>query len=202
MDSNSNKTIAKSVRFWLLAVVNSLSLICSLFHLYHLLTKRVLQGALTNHSIILLAILASERKDDELQTLFYKDLNDLSTDFPSEYIECFLQKQYNSKLYPELLKNLINFTGVRLSKFNTELELPIDTTDLDDLNDSEYIVLPEFYLTDCYGMFLVAIIVVGCSSVALNLLPNYKSNIRSADQLLCLDAMSAFASNDHLIEAC
>ncbi|CAF4012421.1 unnamed protein product, partial [Rotaria sp. Silwood2] len=114
------------------------------------------------------AILASERKDDELQTLFYKDLNDLSTDFPSEYIECFLQKQYNSKLYPELLK----------------------------------IVLPEFYLTDCYGMFLVAIIVVGCSSVALNLLPNYKSNIRSADQLLCLDAMSAFASNDHLIEAC
>ncbi|CAF2643620.1 unnamed protein product [Rotaria sp. Silwood2] len=114
------------------------------------------------------AILASERKDDELQTLFYKDLNDLSTDFPSEYIECFLQKQYNSKLYPELLK----------------------------------IVLPEFYLTDYYGMFLVAIIDVGCSSVALNLLPNYKSNIRSTDQLLCLDAMSAFASNDHLIEAC
>jgi hypothetical protein len=32
---------------------------------------------------------------------------------------------------------MINFTGVRLSKFNTELELPIDTTDLDDLKDAE-----------------------------------------------------------------
>ncbi|CAF5153120.1 unnamed protein product, partial [Rotaria sp. Silwood1] len=48
-----------------------------------------------------------------------------------------LQMQYNSKLYPELLKNLINFTGVRLSKFNTELELPIDTTDLDDLKEAD-----------------------------------------------------------------
>jgi hypothetical protein len=34
---------------------------------------------------------------------------------------------------------LINFTGVRLSKFHTELELPVDTTDLDDLKDAEYI---------------------------------------------------------------
>ncbi|CAF5043634.1 unnamed protein product, partial [Rotaria sp. Silwood1] len=52
-------------------------------------------------------------------------------------IERLLQMQYNSKLYPELLKNLINFTGVHLSKFNTELELPIDTTDLDDLKEAD-----------------------------------------------------------------
>ncbi|CAF3244312.1 unnamed protein product, partial [Rotaria sp. Silwood2] len=91
---------------------------------------------LEKYRILIQAILASERKDNELQTLFYKGLRDLGTDFPSEYIERLLQMQYNSKLYPELLKNLINFTGVRLSKFNTELELPIDTTDLDDLKDA------------------------------------------------------------------
>jgi hypothetical protein len=32
---------------------------------------------------------------------------------------------------------MINFTGVRLSKFQTELELPVDTTDLEDLKDAE-----------------------------------------------------------------
>lgn len=70
-------------------------------------------------------------------------------------IERLLQMQYNSKLYPELLKvenkrklfdiyvylffvqNMINFTGVRLLKFNTELELPVDTSDLEDLKDAE-----------------------------------------------------------------
>lgn len=57
--------------------------------------------------------------------------------FPSIDIERLLHMQYNSKLYPELLKNLINFTGVRLSKFHTELELPVDTTDLEDLKDAE-----------------------------------------------------------------
>ncbi|CAF1216027.1 unnamed protein product [Rotaria magnacalcarata] len=156
---------------------------------------------LEKYRILIQAILASERKDSELQTLFYKGLRDLGTDFPSEYIERLLQMQYNSKLYPELLKNLINFTGVRLSKFNTELELPIDTTDLEDLKDADFL-LPEFYRTDYYGMFLVAITDFGCSPAALRLLPNYKSNVRSTDQLLCLDVMSALALNDHLIEAC
>ncbi len=32
---------------------------------------------------------------------------------------------------------MINFTGVRISKFNNELELPVDTTDLDDLKEVE-----------------------------------------------------------------
>ncbi|CAF0965331.1 unnamed protein product [Adineta ricciae] len=156
---------------------------------------------LEKYRILLQAILASERKDTHLQTLFYKGLNDLGTDFPSEYIERLLQMEYNSKLYPELLKNMINFTGVRLSKYQTELELPVDTTDLDDLKDADF-SLPEFYRTDYYGMFLVAIIDLNCSAVALRLLPAYKSNVRSTDQSLCLDVMSAFASADHLIEAC
>ncbi len=81
---------------------------------------------------------------------------------------------------------MINFTGVRLSKYNTELELPVDTTDLDDLKDAEWVSkikfsivvypivfsfsLPEFYRTDYYGMFLVAIIDMGCSSVSLVIL--------------------------------
>ena len=66
-------------------------------------------------------------------------------------------------------------------------------------------------------MFLVAIIDLDCSSVALvrsfskrsferfssqRLLPGYKSNVRSTDQSLCLDVMSSLALNDHLIEAC
>ena len=51
-------------------------------------------------------------------------------------------------------------------------------------------------------MFLVAIIEENCSSVALRLLPQYKSNVRSTDQQLCLDVLSALASHDHLIEAC
>ncbi|CAF0904065.1 unnamed protein product [Adineta steineri] len=92
---------------------------------------------LEKYRILIQAILTSERKDTELQPLFYKGLSDLGTDFPSEYIERLLQMQYNSKLYPELLKNMINFTGVRLSKFNTELELPVDTTDLDDHKEAE-----------------------------------------------------------------
>jgi hypothetical protein len=33
---------------------------------------------------VLQAILAAERKDTELQTLFYKGLRDLGTDFPGE----------------------------------------------------------------------------------------------------------------------
>lgn len=51
-------------------------------------------------------------------------------------------------------------------------------------------------------MFLVAIIDEGCSSVALRLLPEYKSNVRSTDKSLCLDVMSSLALSDHLIEAC
>ncbi|CAF3984123.1 unnamed protein product, partial [Adineta steineri] len=156
---------------------------------------------LEKYRILIQAILTSERKDTELQPLFYKGLSDLGTDFPSEYIERLLQMQYNSKLYPELLKNMINFTGVRLSKFNTELELPVDTTDLDDHKEADF-SLPDFYRTDYYAMFLVAIIDIGYSAIALRLLPAYKTNVRSTDQSLCLDVMSAFALNDHLIEAC
>lgn len=33
-------------------------------------------------------------------------------------------------------------------------------------------------------------------------LPQYKSNVRSTDQQLCLDVMSSLASHDHLIESC
>lgn len=39
---------------------------------------------LEKYRILIQAILASDRKDTELQTLFYKGLSDLGTDFPSE----------------------------------------------------------------------------------------------------------------------
>ena len=43
---------------------------------------------------------------------------------------------------------MINFTGVRLSKYNTELELPVDTTDLDDLKNAEFVIDSFFRLTE------------------------------------------------------
>lgn len=45
---------------------------------------------------------------------------------------------YSTRIDPfRFFQNMINFTGVRLSKFHTELELPVDTTDLEDLKDAE-----------------------------------------------------------------
>ena len=46
-----------SVRFWLLLIPNILSIVCSIFLLYHLLFNRNLRHALNNHVIIILLIL-------------------------------------------------------------------------------------------------------------------------------------------------
>ncbi|CAF1096545.1 unnamed protein product [Rotaria sordida] len=48
----TNIYIPREVRFWILLSFNIISLVCSLFQLFHLLTKRILRIALNNHSII------------------------------------------------------------------------------------------------------------------------------------------------------
>lgn len=48
---------------------------------------------------------------------------------------------------------MINFTGVRLSKFSTELELPVDTTDLEDLKEAELVVTMNIDTRKCLRLF-------------------------------------------------
>ncbi|CAF2970497.1 unnamed protein product [Rotaria sp. Silwood2] len=66
MASNSNQitttpdhqTYVKTmVKVWLMSIVTSIAIICSVIHLYQLFTKRVLREALNNHAIIVLNIL-------------------------------------------------------------------------------------------------------------------------------------------------
>ncbi|CAF1502770.1 unnamed protein product, partial [Didymodactylos carnosus] len=92
---------------------------------------------LEKYRILIQEILVSDQKETELQDLLYKGLHDLGKDFPIEYIERLLHVQYNMKSYPEMIKNMINFTGIHLLKYDTELELPVDITDLDNLKDAD-----------------------------------------------------------------
>ena len=50
---------------------------------------------------------------------------------------------------------MINFTGIRLSKFNTELELPVDTTDLEDLKDAESVIQSILFFLISKSMIIV-----------------------------------------------
>ncbi|CAF1158441.1 unnamed protein product [Adineta ricciae] len=50
----TNSFLPHELRFWIILSFNTLSLVCSLFQLYHLCTKRALRTALNNHSIIAL----------------------------------------------------------------------------------------------------------------------------------------------------
>jgi hypothetical protein len=55
--NSDNLLIPVSVRFWLLLIPNILSILCSIFVLYHLLFIRTLRQALNNHVIIVLLLI-------------------------------------------------------------------------------------------------------------------------------------------------
>ncbi|CAF1459343.1 unnamed protein product [Adineta steineri] len=50
--SNTEISLSKSIQFWLLSILDVPSIICSLFLLYHLLTKQIRRSTLNNHVII------------------------------------------------------------------------------------------------------------------------------------------------------
>lgn len=67
-------TLPRSIRFWLLLLMDMPSLICSIFVLYHILTKKELRSALYNHVIIalLMCVMTSQLLDIPIYLTFIR----------------------------------------------------------------------------------------------------------------------------------
>ncbi len=55
----NDRLISDSIRFWLCLIPNCLSILCSLFALYQLLSDQTFRQALQNHVFILLLFIGS-----------------------------------------------------------------------------------------------------------------------------------------------
>ena len=56
MNDDGNTPKDSILRIWIIIPTNIVSTACSIFYLYHLLTKKVLQNSLNNHPIIIILI--------------------------------------------------------------------------------------------------------------------------------------------------
>lgn len=52
--TDENKTLKRSIRFWIFLIADPPAILCTVFVLYHLLTKKILRQTLNNHVLIVL----------------------------------------------------------------------------------------------------------------------------------------------------